>query len=530
MNHNNIIPNLKSGFFISLIALPLCLGIAIASACPPIAGVITAIIGGIVASLIGGCNLSIKGPAAGLIVIVLGAVTDLGGGDLTLGYRRMLAVAAVAAVLQIIFAIFKLARFGRLMPPSVIHGMLAAIGVIILAKQIHILLGAHPHGKTPFALLAEIPQSIMAVNPELAIIGLISLLVLISLPFFPKSKLKLIPPALLALLVVVPLGLYWHLDINHTYSLFGHDYSVGPEYLVNIPDNILSSLVFPDFSILSSLIAYKYIMMLALVGSIESVLTVIAVDSITKAKSNLNRDLIAIGIGNFCAAMIGGLPMISEVVRSKANIDSGATTRWSNFIHGALLLLFVSLLAPVIKEIPLAALAAMLMVTGFRLVSPKEFFLRLRIGNDQLLLFMTTLLVTLGTDLLIGIITGCALKITLHMIRGAKLKQLFSLDVVVDKTDELTRYIISGPVMFSNFWGLEEKIVHALINGEHVEIDFTKSTLIDHTTLACLHNLKEEQKTATLRFIGLDRLTKSSQHQLSTHRLIPSALAQKLRY
>jgi MFS superfamily sulfate permease-like transporter len=517
---NTILPNLKSGFFISLIALPLCLGIAIASSCPPIAGVITAIVGGMVVSLVGGCNLSIKGPAAGLIVIILGAVMDLGGGDIALGYKRMLAVACFAAILQIIFALFRTARFGRLMPPSVIHGMLAAIGIIIVAKQIHILVGAKPHGKTTFELLSEVPDSIMAINPELAFIGIFTLLLMVILPLIPSRIIKSVPPALFSLLIVVPLGLIWHIDVAHTYHILDHDYIVGPDFLVNIPDNFLSSFVLPDFSILSDLAAYKYVLMLALVGSIESSLTVIAIDSIAKQKkkSDLDRDLLGIGIGNLICSMIGGLPMISEVVRSKANIDSGATNRLSNFIHGLFLLVAVSLLVPIIKEIPLSALAAMLMITGFRLASPKQFVHTYKIGSDQLILFVTTLVTTLATDLLVGIMAGMLAKILLHVARGMKVSELFSIKVESIDDQGATTIIINGSSVFTNYFSLQKKILGALNKTDVVTVDFSKARLIDHTTLSCLESLKEDIGNKTIKIIGLESLSRLSQHPASTHR------------
>src|SRR5579871_1931974 len=418
---SRIVNDLKSGFFVSLIALPLCLGIALANACPPVAGIITAIVGGLLVSFIGGCQLSIKGPAAGLIIIVLGAVLDLGAGDAALGYRRMLAVAAVAALLQIVFALLKAARFGRLMPPSIIHGMLSAIGIIIIAKQIHVLVGATPHGKTPLALISEIPNSLFAMNPELAFIGLFALALMVLLPLIPNRRLKAAPEALIALLVVVPIGLYWHLDVTHNYIFLDHVYSIGPEYLVNLPKSLLTSFVWPDFSVLSQAAAYKYILSFALVGSIESVLTVIAVDSITKTTSNLNRDLLGIGVGNFLCALIGGLPMIAEVVRSKANVDSGAASRLANFFHGVFLLLFVSLLAPIIKAIPLAALAAMLMVVGLRLASISQFRHIFAMGADQFAVFLLTLVVTVAEDLLIGILAGSALNMSFYLIRRIRL-------------------------------------------------------------------------------------------------------------
>ena len=520
MPNNSLVAGLKSGFYIALIALPLCLGISMASSCPPIAGVITAIVGGMIASLFGGCKLSIKGPAAGLIVIVMATVVDLGAGDLALGYRRMLAVGVVAAIIQIIFSAIGAARLGKLMPPSVIHGMLAAIGVIILSKQVHILLGSTPHGKTTFQLITEIPQSVMNVNPELAFIGLFTLLCMIILPLIPSRLIKSVPPAAIALLVVVPLGLYWQLLVPHAYEFFGRTFEVGPKALVNIPDSIFQSLVFPDFSILTDFHAYKYVAMLALVGSIESVLTVIAVDSMgpKNIKSDLNRDLLGVGIGNLVAALIGGLPMISEVVRSKANIDNGARDHWSNFFHGFILLLAVTFAAPLIREIPLAALAAMLMVTGVRLASPSMFFKTYTIGRDQLLLFVTTMCVTLASDLLMGVLAGIALKIILHTIRGLKPNNIIKSPLKIISENSQTQIILQGPAVFSNYFSVQKHILEALKLEKPVIIDFSTATLVDHTTLNSLYSLIAEVGENKLKLIGLEKLKASSNHHLATHR------------
>lgn len=513
-----IVNGLKSGFFIALIAMPLSLGIAIASLTPPIAGIITAIIGGFILSFIGGCQFSIKGPAAGLIVVVMGAVLELGAGDLASGYRQFLAVGVVAAILQIIFALFKTARFGRLMPPSIIHGMLAAIGIIIIAKQIHFLVGATPHGKSTIALIKEIPISILNVNPELAFIGIFTLACLILLPMIPSRLFKAIPPALLALFIVVPLGIWWHLEVPHSYKLLEHSYQVGPNYLVNIPTDLFSSFTFPDFNALKNPLAYKYILMLALIGSIESVLTVIAVDSITKSKSDLNRDLLSVGVGNLICASVGGLPMISEVVRSKANIDNGAKSHWSNFFHGLIILVAVVWASALIREIPLAALAAMLIVTGIRLASPQTFSKIYKIGPDQLLFFVTTLVVTLFSDLLIGIIAGLTMKFFVHLFRGVKITQLFSVNLVQEHKDQKTILKIRGPLIFSNYYSLQKNITNELKNNKEVIVDFTEAKLIDHTVLAFLSSLQDENGH-TLSLIGFERLKRISEHPHSTRRL-----------
>lgn len=422
MLNNPSVADFKSGFLIFLLALPLCLGISIASSFPPIAGILTAMVGGLIGSFLGSARHTIKGPAAGLIVVVLGAVQELGGTDLALGYKRCLGVCVVAAIFQIIFAKLKAAKLGYKVPSSVIHGMLAAIGVIIVAKQLHVLLGVIPHGKAPLQLLAEIPDSFASLNPRIAFLGLLTLGILLAWPFLPIKSFKKLPAALVALLLVMPFVLLWNVEINQQYVFMDQDYQLGPDFLVTIPSNILSSLSFPDFSGLMSFVGWKYVIMLSLIGSLESTLTVMAMDSLDKEKqaSDLNKDLFATGAANLIAALIGGLPMISEVVRSKANIDYGAKSPWSNFFHAAFLLLAITLIPGIIHEIPLTALAAMLIVTGFRLASPKQFYHAYQNGGDQLMLFCTTLFVTLATDLLMGVLAGLALQMLLKACRGAK--------------------------------------------------------------------------------------------------------------
>ena len=260
--------------------------------------------------------------------------------------------------------------------------------------------------------------------------------------------------------------------------------------------------------------------MLALVGAIESVLTVIAIDSITKTKekSDLDRDLLGIGIGNLICSLIGGLPMISEVVRSKANIDSGAKSSMSNFFHGIFLLLGISMLAPIIREIPLSALAAMLLITGFRLAAPAQFKKIYNIGSDQLILFVTTLMVTLATDLLVGVTVGIMIKLAMHVYRGVKLSQMFHAPISIKRNGKTAVLFIEGPAIFSNYLSLQKQLMRVIPTAERVEIDFSKASLIDHTTLSCLQDVKDQLGEQKLSITGLNKLVRLSQHQLSTHK------------
>lgn len=514
------IADLKSGFLVFLIALPLCLGIAVASGFPAVAGVLTAIVGGVVVSHLGHARLTIKGPAAGLIVIVIGAVAELGAGDPILGYKRALAVGVVAALIQIGFALFRVATLGIAMSPSVVHGMLAAIGVIIISKQSHVLLGVAPHAKEPLELLAEIPNSLAHANPEIAMIGAFSLLVLFVLPKLPFAAIKKVPAQLLVLVFAVPLGIAFDLAHDHVYRFLGATYELGPKALVTLPGSILDALAFPDFSQIATPTSIKYIAMYALVGTIESTLTVLAVDSLDPERkpSDLNRDLFALGVGNLISASIGGLPMISEVVRSKANLDAGAKSRWSNFFHGSFLLISVAFVPQLLHHIPLAALAAMLVYTGTRLASADEFRHAWHIGPDQLLLFTTTLVVTLATDLLIGVGSGLALKFVLHWFRGVSPLTLLRSRIEQVQNGKEVRLRVSGAAGFPTILKVREALSSIEPGVSRVIVDVTQVRLVDHTFLSRVESMGEELSTAKLVFEGLEDLRPSSAHPHASRR------------
>ncbi len=509
-----------SGFVVSLIALPLCLGISMASGFPPIAGILSAIIGGILVSFLGSARLTIKGPAAGLIVIVLGAVTELGNGDAELGYRRAIAVGVVAGVVQIVLALARAGVLRDLMPPSVVHGMLAAIGVIIISKQSHTALGVAPQATDPLGLIAELPHSVANANPEIVTIGVLSLLVLFGLPLLRVRWAKRVPGALVVVLIAAALGLYFDLDHEHTYSLGSHQYSVGPQYLVSLPGNLLRAIQTPDFSVIGSGTSLKYVAMFSLVGTIESLLSVSAVDSLDPVQrtSNANRDLLATGIGNTLAAAVGGLPMISEIVRSKANLDSGATSPLSNFFHGLFLLIMVVALPTVLHQIPLTALAAMLVFTGFRLASPTEFRNAWSVGPIQLLLFVTTFIVTLATDLLLGVGVGILLKVVLHVASGAPVRYLLRAPIDETRDGDRLTLAVHGAAVFTNYLGLKRRLDRVDDGVRTIVIDFSDACLVDHTVLEKLHLASQEMKLQTLELQGLEGHTPRSNHALAVRR------------
>jgi MFS superfamily sulfate permease-like transporter len=514
--------DLTSGFLVFLIALPLCLGISMASGFPPVAGIFTAIIGGVLVSFLGGSQLTIKGPAAGLIVIAIGAVTELGQGDAMLGYRLTLAVIVIAGILQIIFGWIKSGVLADFFPSAAVHGMLAAIGIIIIAKQLFTLVGAKATGQETLELLGELPHAFKELNPDIAIIGFVSLAIMFLFPFFKNKYLKMLPAPLIVILVAIPLGIYFDLEHEHKYLfLDGHEYTIGPKFLVTLPNNLLSAVTFPDFSQILSGTSIKYIIMFALVGSLESLLSTKAIDGLDPymRKSNMNKDLVGVGIGNTLAGFIGGLPMISEIVRSSSNINNGGRTAWSNFFHGVFLLVFVAFFPNLIHQIPLAALAAMLIYTGFRLASPKEFYKTYKIGREQLAIFMITILVTLATDLLIGIGVGIATKFILHLINGLPLKFIFKPLFTVQEQDGVYTVDVFHSAVFSNYIKLK-KSLDALPRKKTIKIDFTNANLVDHTVMENLHHYQHDYEHGGGKFTlcGLDHLKKSSEHELAARK------------
>ncbi|MCW5834608.1 MAG: SulP family inorganic anion transporter [Labilithrix sp.] len=505
-----------AGFLVFLIALPLCLGISIASGFPPFAGVMTAVIGGLVVTLIMGAPVTIKGPAAGLIVIAVGAVEELGRGDAARGYRLALAVVVLSGLLQIGFGLLRAGKLGDFFPAAAVHGMLAAIGVIIAAKQVHVALGVKPQARGPLGMLVEIPRSVLHANAPVATIGLVSLAIMFVWPLFKSTWAKKVPAQLVVLAVAVPLGIHFGLDASHDERVLGfHEQHVGPEFLVKVPEELASIVTFPDFSELFSATSLKYVMMFALVGSLESILSSKAIDSLDpwRRKSKLDQDLVAVGVGNALAGLVGGLPMISEIVRSSANVQNGGRTRWANFFHGAFLLGCVALMPGVVHRIPLAALAAMLVYTGYRLASPREFVHAYRVGRDQLAIFVATILATLATDLLVGVAVGVGVKLAFHLARGVKLAHVARSSHELSKDGAGWVLRIKNAALFTNYLSLRPHLERVPVS-EPLVVDLRETYFVDHTVLAHLEALRAERASGggVLEIRGLDAHRAASSH------------------
>lgn len=489
--------DIVSGFLVFLIALPLSLGVAVASGFPPMAGVISAIIGGVLVSRINGSPLTIVGPAAGLIVVIFASVRNLGADDMLAGYRYTLAAIVVSGILQIVLGHFKAGRLAVFFPASVVHGMLAAIGIIIMAKQLPVMLGLQV--ETPGNMLLSIVQLLKVQAffvPKIALIALFSLCILIAWPNIRHSTLKKIPAPLLVIMLGIGLGYLFDLRHFQPDTLFNlpETININGPFLIAIPDNLAASIFWPDFSKVATPVFWESVLSLCLVGSLETLLSSAAIDKLDPERrySDLNKDLQAIGIGNTLSGMIGGLPMIAEIVRSSANIDYGAKSGWSNFWHGGFLLLFVLMFPQLIDSIPLASLAALLVYIGFRLASPQAFAKSLDLGREQLFIFVLTIFSVLASNLLVGVMLGIAAKLLIHVVRGVPLRNVLAISYRIHREAEQGyRIKVDGSAIFSNFIALKSELA-MLPKGRSVVFDLADVYLIDHTVMDFIHGYRDD--------------------------------------
>jgi MFS superfamily sulfate permease-like transporter len=323
------------------------------------------------------------------------------------------------------------------------------------------------------------------------------------------------------------MGMGFNLLHEHPYELGGHQYQLSDQYLVNMPDRVFGmfdEITLPNFAALTQPVAWKWVMMFFLIGSLESLLSAKAVDLLDpwKRKTNMDRDIIAVGTANLCAAMVGGLPMISEIVRSKANIDNGARTRFADMWHGIFLLLCVALIPTVLHRIPLAALAAMLVYTGSRLAHPNEFIHVYRIGKEQLAIFLTTLVIVLVEDLLVGVAAGIILKMIIHVANGVPLKSLFKPDLEVEEVSADTTMIIAKQsAVFSNWIPFRRQIEEiGLVQRRNLIIDVSNTQLVDSSVMEKLEEMERNFEQEGLKFEvrGLESLQPFSENAHATRK------------
>ena len=427
-NHHifsNVRGDLASGLVVFLIALPLCLGIALASGAPLFSGIVSGVIGGILVGFFSNSALSVTGPAAGLTAIVLTAITDLGGFDI------FLVAVILAGLLQIGLGFLRAGSFSNYFPTSVIEGMLAAIGIIIILKQIPHAFGhdvdnegdfffIEKSGHTTFDTLIE---SINHIHLGSLIIALLSLAILITWDKVPAlKKLKVIPGALVVVIVSILLNEFF-IQTNSVLAI------ITENHLVNLPSftEIKEGFALPNFGALTNSKVWSVAATIAVVASIETLLCIEATDKLDPYKryTDTNRELKAQGIGNIVSGLLGGLPMTSVVVRSSANINSGGRTKLATIFHGFLLIVFALSIPFILNKIPLAALAAVLLMVGYKLAKPSVFIHLWKNGFSQFIPFVVTVVAVVGIDLLKGVAIGLGVSIMFILYQNLKIAYSF---------------------------------------------------------------------------------------------------------
>ena len=466
-NSTEWMSDIKAGLVVFLIALPLSIGISLASGAPSTAGLISAVLGGLLGAYLGGARLTINGPAAGLIVVVLSAITSLAPGDPATGFKRMLACVVVVGVLQILSGLMKIGKFASLFPLAVVHGMLSAIGLIIIIKQLHVFFGHKAQGSI-IASLTTLPQSILHMAPDAALIGLAGLVLLLIYPHLKFSFAKFIPAPLLVVVLGVALT-QWLPSVD----------------LVKIPTNIKAFFITPQFDVITSAESIFAIVAIFFVASLESILSASAVDKLDplQRESNFDRELWSKGVVNILCGLLGGLPIIAEIVRSSASISQGAKTPLANFSHSSFILVFLLIFPVLLNTIPLSVLAAILILVGYRLAQPKQLVEMHHLGLSSLLAFVTTIIVTLGEDLLVGIFAGVVMQAIVSLFQGAKLNSFLTPSYQLTNNGEKAILEFEGSLLFFSVLK-QKKILEEVENYQEIVINLSKVNFIDATSLS----------------------------------------------
>ncbi|WP_082773754.1 SulP family inorganic anion transporter [Hymenobacter sp. PAMC 26628] len=490
-----------AGLVVFLVALPLCLGISLASGAPLLAGLVSGIVGGLLVSVLSGSAVSVSGPAAGLTVIMLSAIATLGS------WQAVLAATVVAGVIQLLLGAARAGIIALYFPAAVIRGMLAAIGIILIMKQIPHFLGADTdyfedmdflqfNGLNTFSSIAAAAKGL---SPGSVVVGAVSLALLLlwdTAPVRRQPWARLVPGALVAVLVAV--------GLNQLLRAVAPAWQVRPEHLVKLP--VLSSLgqlasvmTFPDFNALRNPATYGVAFTIAVVASLETLLSVEAVDNLDPQKRHTptNRELMAQGAGNLVSGLLGGLPLTAVIVRSSANIAAGAQSKVSAFIHGILLLVSLLFLGSILNLIPLAALAAVLLLVGFKLTKPALYRTQWRLGWAQFGPFIITIAAVLFTDLLKGVSIGLVIGFFFILKDNAKAGSYLRRDPATSGDDPADgegaaplHLRLPEHVSFLNKASIVTTL-EQLPTGSRVVLDGTRSDVIDHDVLEAIEAFRQ---------------------------------------
>ncbi len=478
-----------SGLVVFLVALPLCLGIAMASGAPLFSGIISGVIGGVVVGFLSQSHISVSGPAAGLTAIVLTAITDLGS------FNLFLTAVFIAGIIQLILGYIKAGTISNFFPTNVIEGMLAGIGIIIIMKQLPHAIGfdsdfegdqsfLQSDGNNSITSLLSIFDFIQIGSIIIAVISLFVLIIWDKVPVL--KRLKLIPGALVA----VVLGII----VNELFIRSGSHFAIGKEHLVSLPapaslDDFQQIIVFPDFTGIMNQKVWLVGITIAIVASIETLLCIEAADRMDAHKryTDTNVELKAQGVGNILSSLIGGLPMTSVVVRSSANSTAGAKSKLSAIIHGVLLFVSVITIPLLLNKIPLATLAAVLLLVGYKLAKPATFIHFWKKGKYQFIPFIATLIAVVFTDLLKGVVLGMIISIIFVLKGNLKRAYVFRKEEYID--GDVIHIDLAQEVSFLNKADIKETLKN-IPNNSKVIIDASDTVYIAHDILDLIHEFK----------------------------------------
>lgn len=493
----NLKHDVPAGVVVFLVALPLCLGIAHASGVPPLAGVVSGIVGGIVVALASGSHTAVSGPAAGLIVIVLAAAESL-------GYAGLLLATFLAGALQLLFGVLRFGGIAKLFPPAVVRAMLVAIGIILILKQIPHAVGFSGDFEGDLAFMqedgrntfTEIPFALGHFHIGAVLIALIGIaLVLVERKVEWIKKIQWIPGPLLA--VVAGVGL------NEMFHAWAPSLAVGQSLLVQMPvggiDAVNRELMSPDFAMIGNTEVWTTAVTLALIASIETLLCVEALDSIDPMRRETppNRELFAQGAGNMVAPLFGGIPLTAVIIRGTANVSSGGRTRMSSFIHGWFLLAAVLVAAPLMNRIPLAALAAILLHVGFKLAHPVIFRDMFRRSKSHWVPFLATIGIVLFTDLLIGVMAGFGIAILFIVFDAIRARR------AARSRRSRVRIRLAPTVPWISKLALRRSLAH-VDDGASVVIDARDTDLVHPDVREEIEKFVETAKARSIRVRLLD--------------------------
>ena len=511
-----------AGISVALVALPLCLGIAIASGLPPVSGIIAAAIGGITGWIFGGTHVGIKGPANGSIVVLSAALLYFGGGENGIPY--VLACIMASGLLLFLTGVFKLGKYAELLPTSAINGLLAGIGFIIVVKQIDEFFGYTPEGVSPIENFQEIPAGILNLNPIATCIALISVIFLYIHPKVPIKLIRRIPAAIWVLLMGLPWTLAFNMQNADSAVFLGMDVELTRDLLVRLPHDVIHSMVFPVFDRIWESMFWVHSFSIFIILLVENLLSAKAVDKMDplNRKTDLNKDLTSSGFTTALSSALGGIPAITVIIRSSVNVNVGGKQRLSNIAHGAFLILILFFAVSMLNLVPKAALAGILVFTGYRLCSPKKFYDALEMGWEQLLIFVIAFWFTINNGLVVGIIAGTLFDFILtSFFSGMTLKQFWraSRNPKFSYTEEENKKVAISAKGVINFLGAlkMQKVINKIPDESTVAFNFANAKLVDHTMLEMVHNTADvfEKKGGQFSITGLEKFHSSSPHHLA---------------